>query len=59
MAKVEIIDEKTIRINMSLEDAVSMVREAALHIDEYASEIVTIYEKMPEFSVYVLLFLCL
>ena len=50
MANVEIIDEKTIRIKVSLEDAIAMVRTAALHIDEYASEIVTIYEKMPEFQ---------
>lgn len=50
MANVEIIDEKTIRIKVSLEDAVTMVQTAALHIDEYASEIVTIYEKMPEFQ---------
>lgn len=26
-----------------------MIREAALRLDEYASEIITIYEKMPEF----------
>ena len=50
MANVEIIDEKTIRIKVTLEDAVTMVQTAALHIDEYASEIVTIYEKMPEFQ---------
>lgn len=50
MAQVEQIDEKTIRIKVTLEDAVSMIREAALHLDEYASEIVTIYEKMPEFQ---------
>jgi hypothetical protein len=50
MANVEIVDEKTIRINVSLDDAVTMVRTAAHHIDEYASEIVTIYEKMPEFQ---------
>jgi hypothetical protein len=50
MAQVEQIDEKTIRIKVTLEDAVSMIREAALHLDEYASEIVKIYEKMPEFQ---------
>jgi hypothetical protein len=50
MAQVEIVDEKTIRIKASLEDAVAMVRTAARHIDENASEIVTIYEKMPEFQ---------
>ena len=50
MARVDILDEKTIRIHASLEDAVTMVQTAARHIDEYASEIVTIYEKMPEFQ---------
>ncbi|MFC4597997.1 hypothetical protein [Cohnella hongkongensis] len=49
MAAVDIVDERTIKITVTLEDAVSMVREAARHIDEYASEIVKIYEKMPEF----------
>jgi hypothetical protein len=50
MANVDIVDEKTIRIQVSLEDAVTMVQTAALHLDEYAREIVTIYEKMPEFQ---------
>ncbi len=50
MASIDIIDEKTIKIKVALEDAISMVREASRHIDEYASEIVTIYEKMPEFQ---------
>jgi hypothetical protein len=50
VANVDIVDEKTIRIQVSLEDAVTMVQTAALHLDEYAREIVTIYEKMPEFQ---------
>ena len=50
MANVGIVDEKTIKIKVTLEDAVSMIQEASHHIDEYASEIVTIYEKMPEFQ---------
>ena len=50
MATVDIIDEKTIKIKVTLEDAVAMVQEAADHLDAYASEIVTIYEKMPEFQ---------
>jgi hypothetical protein len=50
MAKVNIIDERTIRIQVSLEDAVSMVREASRDLADYASEIVTIYEKMPQFE---------
>ncbi|WEK56011.1 MAG: hypothetical protein P0Y55_08175 [Candidatus Cohnella colombiensis] len=50
MAKVEIIDEKTIRIAVTLEDAVHMIKEASQHLSAYASEIVTIFEKMPEFN---------
>jgi len=50
MATVEILDERTIRIKATLEDAVAMIQTAASHMDEYASEIVTIYEKMPEFQ---------
>lgn len=50
MANIDIVDEKTIKIQMTLEDAISMVQEASSHIEEYASDIVTIYEKMPEFQ---------
>ena len=50
MANVDIVDEKTIKISVTLEDAISMVREASRHLDEFAAEIVTIYEKMPEFQ---------
>jgi hypothetical protein len=50
MANVDVIDAKTIKIKVTLEDAISMVREASAHLDKYASEIVTIYEKMPEFQ---------
>jgi len=50
MAKVEIIDEKTIKIKVTVEDAISMVQEAAHHLDEYASEVITIFNKMPEFD---------
>lgn len=50
MAAIDIIDDKTIRIKVTLEDAVAMVREASRDIDGYASEIITIYEKMPEFQ---------
>jgi len=49
MARAEKIDDKTLKIHLSLEDAVAMVQEAARRLDEYAAEIVTIYEKMPEF----------
>ncbi|MBS4219526.1 hypothetical protein KHA96_14510 [Bacillus sp. FJAT-49711] len=50
MANVEIIDEKTIKIVVSIEDAISMVQEAASNIEEYAHDIVTTFEKMPEFE---------
>ncbi|WP_062110569.1 hypothetical protein [Bacillus niameyensis] len=50
MANVEIVDEKTLKITVGLEDAVTMVQEAAQNIEEYAHDIVTIFEKMPEFD---------
>lgn len=50
MAIVQVIDPKTLRITATLEDAVAMVREAAADVPRYAREIVTIYEKMPEFE---------
>jgi hypothetical protein len=50
VAAVEIIDERTISISVKLEDAIAMVTEASLHLDTYAQEIITIYEKMPEFE---------
>ncbi|MCR2822547.1 hypothetical protein [Lederbergia panacisoli] len=50
MANVEIIDEKTIKIFVSIDDAISMVQEAATNIEEYAHDIVTIFEKMPVFQ---------
>lgn len=50
MAHIDIVDEKTIKIQVTLEDAIFMVQEASSRIDEYASEIITMYEKMPEFQ---------
>lgn len=50
MAQIEIIDEKTIRISVGLEDALTMVKEASAHIQTYAEEIVIIADKMPEFE---------
>lgn len=50
MANVDIVDDKTIRIKVTLEDAIAMVREASRQLGDYASEVVTIYEKMPEFQ---------
>ncbi|WP_040948276.1 hypothetical protein [Gorillibacterium massiliense] len=50
MANIQVIDERTIKIQTSLEDATAMVSAAARNIPTYASDIVTIYEKMPEFD---------
>jgi hypothetical protein len=50
VAKVHIIDPKTIRIEATMADAIVMVKEASENIEHYAQEIVTIYEKMPEFE---------
>lgn len=50
MAKIDIVDERTIRIEARLEDALSMVKEASSDVEKYAFDIVTIYEKMPEFE---------
>lgn len=50
MATVRKIDETTLNIGVDLEDALTMIRLAEEHIDQYASEIVTFYEKMPEFN---------
>lgn len=50
MARVNIIDEKTLNIELTLEDAVSMVQIATNNIDKYAKEIVTTFEQMPKFN---------
>ena len=50
MATVNIIDEKTITIELTLEDAVSMVQKATVNIEKYANEIITIFEQMPNFN---------
>lgn len=50
MATVDIIDEKTIKITVTLDDAIAMIQEASTQLDTYAPEVVTIYEKMPEFQ---------
>ncbi len=50
MATIDIIDEKTIKITVTMDDAISMVQEASHHVDDYADEITQIYEKMPEFQ---------
>lgn len=50
MATVDLVDERTIRVHVTLEDAIAMVEEAARHMEEYAGDIVTIFERMPEFA---------
>jgi hypothetical protein len=50
MANIRILDEKTIRIAVTLDDAITMIREAERDIEKYAAEIVTIVEKMPVFE---------
>lgn len=50
MAEVIVVDDTTIKIGVTMDDAIAMVQEAAQHIDQYAVEIITIYEKMPEFD---------
>ena len=49
MAQIDIINETTIKIHVQLDDAVKMVQEAASHMEQYASDVVTIFEKMPFF----------
>lgn len=50
MATIHVINESTIKISVTLEDATKMVQEAARDIPTYARDIVTIYEKMPAFD---------
>lgn len=50
MAAIDIIDEKTIKISVQLEDALSMIEEARKSMRQYAHDITTIVEKMPEFE---------
>ncbi len=50
MANIQVIDEKTIKIAVTLDDAKAMIQEASSKLATYAQDIVTIYEKMPEFE---------
>ncbi|WP_438351448.1 hypothetical protein ACP8HI_12850 [Paenibacillus sp. FA6] len=50
MAEITIVNEQTIQISVRLEDAILMVTEAFRDIPLYASDIVTIYEKLPVFE---------
>ncbi|WP_206529404.1 hypothetical protein [Brevibacillus sp. SYP-B805] len=49
MATVTVLDQKTIRIKVDLDDAITMIREAERNVERYAKDITVIYEKMPEF----------
>jgi hypothetical protein len=50
MATIQVIDEKTIRIAVTLDDAKAMIHEASSKVATYAKDIATIYERMPEFE---------
>lgn len=50
MAEIHQVDDTTLKIKVTLEDAISMIQEASNNIDQYAEEIVTICERMPEFD---------
>jgi hypothetical protein len=50
MAEVQILDSQSIKIRVSIDDAVTMVQRAAQNLEEYAAEIVAIFERMPEFQ---------
>lgn len=50
MARIEEIDERTVKIHVQLDDALNMIRQARNDIGAYAHDIVTITEKMPFFD---------
>ncbi|WP_334073945.1 MULTISPECIES: hypothetical protein [Paenibacillus] len=50
MATIEVLDEKTLKIKVGLEDALAMIAEAENDPERYAAEILMIAEKMPEFE---------
>ncbi|CAH1202222.1 hypothetical protein PAECIP111891_02063 [Paenibacillus allorhizoplanae] len=50
MAKVEVLNPTTLRITATLEDALTMIKEASDHLEEFAEDIITICDKMPEFD---------
>lgn len=50
MATITVIDDKTIRIAVELEDALRMIEEAESNLERYAGEVLAIAEKMPEFQ---------
>lgn len=50
MADIQIVDERTIKITAGIQDALHMIHEARSDVPKYAQDIVTIFEKMPEFD---------
>ena len=50
MATIAQVGEKGIRIGVTLQDAADMIEEASHHVDVYAKDIITIFEKMPAFD---------
>lgn len=50
MPNIQIIDKDTLKIGVDLNDALTIVHEASRDVAQYAKDIVTIYEKMPEFD---------
>jgi len=50
MSTIHVINEKAIKITVTLEDAKIMIEEASSQLAKYAKDIVMIYEKMPEFE---------
>lgn len=50
MAEVEVLNPTTLRITATLEDALTMINEASDHLEEFAEDIITICDKMPEFD---------
>ncbi len=50
MANIHATGEKALRIEASIADALAMVQEASKDVPKYASDIVTIFDKMPVFD---------
>ncbi|GGE43875.1 hypothetical protein GCM10011391_23370 [Pullulanibacillus camelliae] len=50
MAKIIAANDATLKITVKLDDALTMIRQAKNNVEDYAHDIITIYEKMPEFD---------
>lgn len=50
MATATVIDDKTLKMTVTVDDAVNMIKEANSDIALYAHDIVTVFEKMPMFD---------